>query len=291
MLKVLIIRYSINGSNTNKAKEIKMKTLTILLALSIGFALASCSSKTELNEHGEHDLQHDAAHNSRNSLDWSGAYRGTVPCADCEGIQTEVRLMDDMTYEIATKYLGKSDEIFRTSGKFEWNDEGSEITLIDPDNERDNSYYKVGENRLIRLARDGGEIEGELADMYILTKPAADQDITEKYWKLIELMGEPVPDDVIEDREPHIILKKPDTRVIGSTGCNRIMGGYELLEENRIKFSQIVTTRMACPNIEYEQKFLDAFVMVDNYTNSGDTLELNNVDLVPIARFVNVYLR
>ena len=30
------------------------------------------------------------ADNSRNSVDWNGTYRGIVPCADCEGIKTEV---------------------------------------------------------------------------------------------------------------------------------------------------------------------------------------------------------
>lgn len=261
------------------------------IALTLTLGLASCSSKTELNEHGELDLQHDPAHNSQNSLDWSGVYRGTMPCADCEGIQTEIRLMNDMTYQKSTKYLGKSDEISHESGKFEWNNEGSEITLIDPKNKSENSMYKVGENRLIKLDIDGDEITGKLAEMYILTKPAADQEITEKYWKLIEVMGVPVPDDDVEDEEAHFILKKTDTRIVGSTGCNRLTGGYELLEENRINFMKIATTRMACPDIEYEAKYLDVFVMVDNYTISSDTLELNNVDLVPIARFVNVYLR
>ena len=34
----------------------------------------------------------DAAHNSRNALDWAGTYEGVLPCADCPGIQTRLSL-------------------------------------------------------------------------------------------------------------------------------------------------------------------------------------------------------
>ncbi|GGD94473.1 copper resistance protein NlpE [Planktosalinus lacus] len=35
---------------------------------------------------------------SENSLDWHGTYQGILPCADCEGIQTEVTLHDNNTH-------------------------------------------------------------------------------------------------------------------------------------------------------------------------------------------------
>lgn len=49
------------------------------------------------------------SHNSQNSLDWQVTYKGITPCADCEGIETEVVLNKDLTYLIKTKYLGKGD--------------------------------------------------------------------------------------------------------------------------------------------------------------------------------------
>jgi uncharacterized lipoprotein NlpE involved in copper resistance len=55
----------------------------------------------------------DPAHNSRNSLDWAGVYKGTLPCADCEGIQEEIRLNDDLTYEMVSTYLGKGENGFQ----------------------------------------------------------------------------------------------------------------------------------------------------------------------------------
>lgn len=68
-------------------------------------------------------------HNSRNSLDWSGIYRGVLPCADCEGIRTEIRLNADLSYEMTTQYLGKSTELFTESGRFNWDDGGNTLRL------------------------------------------------------------------------------------------------------------------------------------------------------------------
>ncbi|MFX6794395.1 copper resistance protein NlpE N-terminal domain-containing protein, partial [Acinetobacter baumannii] len=48
----------------------------------------------------------DTAHTAENSLDWDGKYKGTLPCADCEGIKTELELKDDKTYELTETYLG-----------------------------------------------------------------------------------------------------------------------------------------------------------------------------------------
>ena len=70
----------------------------------------------------------DAAHNSRNALDWPGSYSGVLPCADCEGIQTTVTLNADGTYERTLLYIGKSADPIRQSGQFSWNTAGSAVT-------------------------------------------------------------------------------------------------------------------------------------------------------------------
>jgi uncharacterized membrane protein len=48
-----------------------------------------------------------------------------------------------------------------------------------------------------------------------------------------------------------------ENRVVGSTGCNRISGKFET-RGNRITIGQLATTRMACPNMAFEQEFLSA---------------------------------
>ena len=107
--------------------------------------------------------------NSQNSLDWQGIYKGVTPCANCEGIETEITLNDDLTYTIKTKYLGKGDgKVFEEKGSFVWDKNGSSISLEGLKGRP--SQYKVGENRLIQLDMEGNIISGALAEKYVLTK-------------------------------------------------------------------------------------------------------------------------
>ena len=52
-----------------------------------------------------------------------------------------------------------------------------------------------------------------------------DEPLENTYWKLVALDDQPTP--VVEGkREAHIVLHTQDSRVAGSTGCNRLMGEY-----------------------------------------------------------------
>ena len=118
--------------------------------------------------------------------------------------------------------------------------------------------------------------------------------ITEKYWKLIEINGKPVVWDEIAQREAFIILKDEDHRVNGSGGCNTLSGTYEIDRmANRIKFSQMASTMMACLNMAIENELKRALEMADNYSLStdGKYLSLNRMRMAPLARFEVVYLR
>lgn len=226
----------------------------------------------------------DPAHNARNSLDWVGAYRGVLPCADCAGIETVVILADDGTYSTHSQYRGKGDPAFSEQGRFTWNEAGNTVTLAG----QQPVQYFVGENRLTRLALDGSRVSGALAENYVLTKLI--DGITEKYWKLVELNGQPVP---TLQREPHLILKAEGARVNGFGGCNSFTGSYKINEAAaRISFEQIASTMMACPSgMDVERAFHDALRSADNYSFSEDRLTLNRARMAPLARFEAVYLR
>ena len=116
-----------------------------------------------------------------------------------------------------------------------------------------------------------------------------DDVITEKYWKLVELNGHPVtpgPNDT------YITLKRDGQRVIGSGGCNRLAGTYTLGAMNRVRFSQIASTEMACMDgMDTERQFLDVLNSVDSYNVKADRLVLNKARMVPLARFEAVYMQ
>ncbi|GHV71832.1 hypothetical protein AGMMS49928_25590 [Spirochaetia bacterium] len=134
------------------------KTILLITAVAVSlWGIAACTSTGKAI---------DAAHNSRNSVDWPGVYRGVIPGAD-SAINVEITLGEDGTYTLSYQYIDKSDEVFTSSGTFTWDDAGSVITLDVKDMP---PYYQVGENRLIQLDMAGKKISGDLADMYILKK-------------------------------------------------------------------------------------------------------------------------
>ncbi len=110
----------------------------------------------------------DSSNTAQNPLNWQGTYKGVMPCADCEGIETEIMLHADSSYMIATKYAGKKDKAeVKGDGKFVWVD-GSHIQLQGIKNEA--STYFVSENKITQMDMAGKKIEGASAEKYILTK-------------------------------------------------------------------------------------------------------------------------
>ena len=250
----------------------------------------NCNNKTTKGKSGETD----ASHNSANSLDWQGTYKGTLPCADCPGILTELKLNNDNTYILKTKYMGKDSIAQEETGNFSWNKEGNTITLTTARNR--SGQYLVAENKITQLDRSGNKITGVLAENYVLTKQAnnmesgkkSNAELVETYWKLTEIMGKPVtsPAGV---REMHIILKKQDNRIQGFAGCNNMIGTYELRDGNFISFKGIASTKMACPDMSIENQLTDVLGRADNYSILGDKLSLNKARMAPLARFEAVY--
>ena len=117
-----------------------------------------------------------------------------------------------------------------------------------------------------------------------------DQTITDKYWKLITLEGQPVEMAENQERETYFILKANDNTVAGFAGCNNFTGSFTIEKGNRIRFQSMGLTLRMCPDVEVnEMKFVEVFELVDNYTIHNDTLELNIGRRAPLARFVAVY--
>jgi copper homeostasis protein (lipoprotein) len=253
----------------------------ILPVLGTLLLLTGCSARTTKSAQ--------TAHSSRNALDWPGAYTGTLPCADCEGIQTILQLRPDMTYSLATRYVGKSGATVQRNGTFSWVKAGRVVKLGGIAEGDAASQYQVGENKLTQLDLKGQRIGGALADRYVLQKSRTA--LTETYWKLVELNGKPVAPPATNRREAHLILKRDTKRVAGSGGCNSFGGSYELLTGNQIQFSKIAATRMACPDMSIEGQFFKVLETADSYTITGETLQLNRARMAPLARFEAVYLR
>jgi len=258
----------------------KMKNLLFIFAACI---LASCnqsSTNTEENTQATSDtlnaepMAQNIADNSKNSLDWSGTYVGSLPCADCEGIDATVEINQDNTFKTNLVYKGKKSKPFTESGTFTWNEEGSKIYCVAGS---DTSVYLVGENQLIQLDKEGNRIIGPLADNYIFKKKGTNETsalpITGTKWILEEINN--TKPKAAEDNKPMFLeLDAAKNRFIASMGCNTIFGGYELTENNTIKFGEGASTMMACPNMETEATFGKLLPTISTYQLAENKLSL-----------------
>lgn len=235
------------------------------------------------------------AHTSKTALDWDGVYAGVLPCADCEGIETFISLSTEGIYELRTRYLGKSDQVFFQLGRFVWERSGNVIQLQDQPGGL--QRYHVGENRLFHLDSQGQIIVGNLSDMYVLPKIAAGGETSShmlfapKGWRLSAFLGGHADalDPIDASQEvPWIQFVLQNMRAHGFSGCNRFSGGFEISPGARLVFLSLATTKMACPDMRMETAFLDILTATHAYLLDGSELTLIDSAMTPLARFHRV---
>lgn len=110
-----------------------------------------------------------------------------------------------------------------------------------------------------------------------------------KKWRLIELNGQALSD--MAERPAKIPYMQLDAsrRVSGNSSCNRFFGTYELNPNDRITFSPMGMTRMACLNdTNIEADLMQVLSSADSYVLRNDTLVLNRARMAPLARFVKM---
>ena len=227
-------------------KNLLSIAFTVVLALS----LISCNSeKKKENATTDHSEFEITADNSRTSLDWAGTYEGELPCADCEGIKTFITIKNDNTYVLKEVYLGKDATSFNSEGTFTWNDNGQHIILSDTARHP----YFVGENTLTALDEDGKKITGDLEALYVLHKVV--DKLEGKKWHLAFYKDQEVVYKEAMSEHAYVQFLE-DMTLNGYTGCNSFQGAYQLGDAQKIKFSNIISTLKACPEMDTEAKLL-----------------------------------
>jgi copper homeostasis protein (lipoprotein) len=73
--------------------------------------------------------------------------------------------------------------------------------------------------------------------------------------------------------EPYIVLQSTTKQIVGHAGCNRFSGGYSI-QSDALKLSEITTTRMACPELETENSFLNGLEAVTHWRLMDNQLVL-----------------
>jgi len=115
-------------------------------------------------------------------------------------------------------------------------------------------------------------------------EPQMSTELLETYWKVVEINGQPVTNPATNQKEAYIMLTKEGNRLQGNGGCNNLMGTYQLMDGNRIKFSGVASTMMACPDMTIESQLGKAIEMADNYAINGKFLMLHKAKMAPLVK-------
>lgn len=93
-------------------------------------------------------------------------------------------------------------------------------------------------------------------------------------WKIVSVNGKPVGKT---EKQPQLVFDVAQKRVHGNAGCNTINGAFtqEEGQANSLRFGQMISTMMACPDMEVEALILKALDKVRSFVkNESGTVEL-----------------
>mgnify|MGYP001007259216 CR=1 FL=1 len=141
-----------------------MKKYIIISTLTL---LAACGGNSE----NSNDNAASNADNTSTNTSTTETYTGTLPCADCEGIDVSLELNPDSNYVMTSVYKGSrvdsSNNSFKDSGV--WKIYGADtVCLIGKDSSM-LTYIKT-DSTLTQLDGDKKVITGDIANMFILHK-------------------------------------------------------------------------------------------------------------------------
>jgi heat shock protein HslJ len=126
-------------------------------------------------------------------------------------------------------------------------------------------------------------------DMDAASPTRSDASLVNTYWKLLEVAGNAA---VVGDNgpEPHMILQVREERLVGSSGCNRLVGAYQV-NGDRLRLSPAGMTMMMCSDelMQQERALTAALQETSTYRITGQSLELFDGDRL-VARFESRYL-
>ena len=81
-------------------------------------------------------------------------------------------------------------------------------------------------------------------------------------WRIVTVFGENIS---VSDQTPFITFDTDNSRISAFAGCNRLSGGIKGGEGNAISISDVISTRMACPDMATEQNVLTALGQVGSF--------------------------
>lgn len=129
---------------------VKTAILSVVAACTL-FSLMGCNNR--------HDVEALQPAQAAELKPMQQSWRGVLPCADCEGIETSLFLEKDGTWVMNERYQGVRKEPSSFASYGTWARTADKLVLTDSKGEK--SYYRAKGDALEMLDREGNPIESQ----------------------------------------------------------------------------------------------------------------------------------
>lgn len=126
----------------------------------------------------------------------------------------------------------------------------------------------------LELRSDDGKTEIKFVNMPVPNAPA-ETGLTGKVWELTQI--ENTADGTVETPSTGVLPTlefTEDGKISGNGGCNGFGGLYATAEGNKVTFTEIISTLMACDNTDIETVYFNGLNGAESYAFDGDMLKI-----------------
>ncbi|PWN06633.1 copper resistance protein NlpE N-terminal domain-containing protein [Rhodohalobacter mucosus] len=146
--------------------------LLLLLALFISFRLFTACN--QIQEQPQAELSDPIS-------TLPAVFTGTIPCADCPGIEVHLLLKENNRFRELNWYRDRNPEPMITEGA--WSLRGDTLALFDDEDKRFKTYL-YSEETVTMLDSHNRQITGDLSEMYVLERSQMESGIRERHEEL-----------------------------------------------------------------------------------------------------------
>lgn len=140
---------------------------------------------------------------------------------------------------------------------------------------------RVATSKLKKKNRSNQEVDFQYTNLEILDKKRDPSVVLYNIWGLYSMHGEILN---MSSQRPRIELNLSRNQILGHVFCNQISGQVHVLDHT-IEFSNLITTKMACKNLEYETDFLNILQNPLTFKTEKNQILLYNSEGNEVLRF------
>ncbi len=119
-----------------------------------------------------------------------------------------------------------------------------------------------------------------------IENPSQNMNRLHDIWALQNLEEEALPNDIAQ--VPVLEIFVADKKVLGNDGCNSVSGVIKSLTDTEIIFGKLISTKKACPNMDFSSRYNLLLDQTTNYKIEKLNLVLFNLEGKELLRFRKV---